>query len=70
MQRIGQAYLTQPANRLVGWLQLPVLHLAVKLFKKLVLDSCLSPCTSINSMWIMDLNIRPDTQVSTGKSGE
>jgi hypothetical protein len=29
--------------------------------RKLKLDPCLSPCTSITSKWIKDLNITPDT---------
>jgi hypothetical protein len=30
-------------------------------YRKLKLDPCLSLCTSINSKWIKDLNIRPAT---------
>jgi hypothetical protein len=29
--------------------------------RKLKLDPCLSFCTSINSKWIKDLDIRPET---------
>jgi hypothetical protein len=29
--------------------------------RKLKVDSCLSPCTSFNSKWIKDINIRPET---------
>jgi hypothetical protein len=29
--------------------------------KKLKVDPCLSSCTSINSKWIKDINIRPET---------
>jgi hypothetical protein len=38
--------------------------------RKLKLDSCVSPCTNVNSKWIKDLNIRPGilqlVQESTG----
>jgi hypothetical protein len=29
--------------------------------RKLNQDPCLSPCTNVNSKWIKDLNIRPET---------
>jgi hypothetical protein len=35
--------------------------------RKLKLDPCLSSCTSINSKWIEDLNIRPETLKSAQK---
>jgi hypothetical protein len=42
--------------------------------RKLKLDPCLSPCTSINSTWIKDFNIRPETlklmQKNTGNTVE
>jgi hypothetical protein len=33
----------------------------LSVFKKLKLNLCLSSCTSINSKWIKNLNIRPET---------
>jgi hypothetical protein len=38
------------------------------IFKKLKLDPCSSPYTSINSKWIKYLNIRPDSEVTTRRS--
>jgi hypothetical protein len=38
--------------------------------RKLKLDPSLSLCSGINSMWIKDLNFRPETDVSIGKSRE
>jgi hypothetical protein len=32
------------------------------------LDPCLLPCSSINSKWIKDLSIRPETLKAAGKS--
>jgi hypothetical protein len=37
--------------------------------KKIKLDTCLSPCTSINSKWIKNLNIRPQTLKLTQERG-
>jgi hypothetical protein len=38
--------------------------------RKLKVDPCLSPCSSINSKWIKDLNIRPETlQLVQEKAG-
>jgi hypothetical protein len=38
--------------------------------RKLKLDPCLLPCTSINSKWIKDLNIRPKTLKLVQKRAE
>jgi hypothetical protein len=42
-------------------LQQMLLGKVVILLQNLKLDPCLSPCTSINSKWIKDLHIRPET---------
>jgi hypothetical protein len=33
----------------------------ISAYRKLKLDPCLSPCTSIISKWIKDLTVRPKT---------
>jgi hypothetical protein len=42
-------------------LQQMLLGKVVICHRKLKLDPCLSPCTSINSKWIKNLDIRPET---------
>jgi hypothetical protein len=42
----------------------------LSIFKKLKLDPCFSSCTSVNSKWIKDLNIRPKTlKLVQGRGG-
>jgi hypothetical protein len=51
-------------------LQQMLLGKVVICLQKTETRSCLSPCTSINSKWIKDLNIRPETlQLVQEKAG-
>jgi hypothetical protein len=42
-------------------LQQMLLGKVVTCLKETELHPCLSPCTSVNSKWIKNLNIRPET---------